>query len=68
MHPLISFRTAFEKALERAGIEDFRFHDMRHTAASYLHMAGVDIKDIKGDWGLEDSENGGSIHSNLRQA
>jgi integrase len=52
MQPMISFRTAFEKALKRAGIEDFRFHDLRHTAASYLHMAGVDIKDMKeiGDW------------------
>lgn len=52
MQPLISFRNAFEKALKRAGIEDFRFHDLRHTAASYLHMAGVDIKDIKeiGGW------------------
>lgn len=52
MHPLISLKTAFEKPLERAGIENFRFHDLRHTAASYLHMAGVDTKDIKeiGGW------------------
>ena len=37
---------------KESGIKDFRFHDLRHTAASHLHMAGVDIKDIKeiGGW------------------
>ena len=34
-------RDAWELALERAGIEDFRFHDLRHTAASNLAMNGV---------------------------
>ncbi len=33
-------RTAFEKAVERAGLADFRFHDLRHTAASHLAMRG----------------------------
>jgi len=44
-------RTAWENAVERAGIKDFRFHDLRHTAASYLVMRGaspVDVKDILG--------------------
>lgn len=37
----ISIREAFENAVERAGIIDFRFHDLRHTAASYMAMSGA---------------------------
>jgi integrase len=33
-------RVAFEKALERAKIAGFRFHDLCHTAASHLVMRG----------------------------
>ncbi len=40
------FRTPWEKALKRAGIEDFRFHDLRHTAASYLAMNGATMAEI----------------------
>lgn len=39
-------RDAFARALERAGIEDFRFHDLRHTAASYLAMSGATLAEI----------------------
>lgn len=39
-------RRKFEKAVERAGLEDFRFHDLRHTCATWMRMAGVDIIDI----------------------
>lgn len=35
-----AMRTAWENALERAGIDDFRFHDLRHTAATYMVMRG----------------------------
>ena len=41
-----NFRNSFENALERAQIKDFRFHDLRHTAASYLAMSGVDLRTI----------------------
>jgi len=30
--PWKSWRTAFENARERAGITDFKFHDLRHNA------------------------------------
>jgi len=38
-----SVRTAFEKAKQRAGITDLRFHDLRHCAATNMRRAGVDV-------------------------
>ena len=37
----------FNKALERAGIANFRFHDLRHTFASHLAMQDVSIVSLK---------------------
>src|ERR1700722_6182574 len=34
--PYRGFDKHWRQALETAGIEDFRFHDLRHTCASYL--------------------------------
>ncbi len=39
-------KEAFAGALKRAGIRDFRFHDLRHTAASYLAMSGATLSEI----------------------
>ncbi len=39
-------RKAWDKAVERAKLEDFRFHDLRHTAASYLAMQGATTAEI----------------------
>ncbi len=39
-------RASWEAALKRAGIKDFKWHDLRHTAASYLMMAGVSPLEI----------------------
>jgi integrase len=45
--PYRSIRTGFEHAVQRAGIKDFHFHDLRHTFASRLVMAGVDIRTVQ---------------------
>ena len=37
----IDFESAWRKALETANIQDFHFHDNRHTCASYLAMNGA---------------------------
>ena len=42
----IDIRTAWENVVEKAGIEDFRFHDLRHSAASYLAMNGATLAEI----------------------
>ena len=45
--PCRHFRTAFERAVEKAGLDDFTFHDLRHTFASRLVMRGVDLPTVK---------------------
>ncbi len=44
--PNLFFRRAFENAVKKANIEDFHMHDLRHTSASYLLMAGVDLRTL----------------------
>lgn len=42
----MSFRRSWEIALEKAKIKNFRFHDLRHSAASYLAMNGATLTEI----------------------
>lgn len=42
----LDIRSAWEAALKKAEIEDFRFHDLRHSAASYLAMNGASLAEI----------------------
>ncbi len=42
----IDFDHVFTDAVREAKIKDFRFHDLRHTAASYLAMSGAMTAEI----------------------
>lgn len=42
----IDLRFSWNQALKKAGIKDFRFHDCRHSAASYLAMSGATPSEI----------------------
>lgn len=45
--PTDGIKTAWQGALRRAGIEHCRFHDLRHTSATYMVLSGVDLATVK---------------------
>lgn len=44
--PVRAISDAWRNAAKKAGLVDFRFHDLRHTAASYLAMRGSSPSEI----------------------
>jgi len=55
-------RKSFETLLRNCEIENFRFHDLRHTCASYLVQAGVELLKVAAHLGHK------NIQSTLRYA
>lgn len=45
--PLKDFNDAFRNACRRAGVEGFRFHDLRHTAATWMRKQGIALELVK---------------------
>lgn len=52
----VDSNTAWRAALIRAGIDDFRFHDLRHTWASWLIQAEVPLSALQEMGGWESIE------------
>ncbi|MEQ9640393.1 MAG: site-specific integrase [Alphaproteobacteria bacterium] len=42
----LCFRSRYARAFRDAGLKDFKRHDLRHTAASYLAMRGASAKEV----------------------
>lgn len=52
----VDSNTAWRMALKRAGIKNFRFHDLRHTWASWLIQSGVPLSVLQEMGGWESIE------------
>ncbi len=45
--PIKRFDKAFRETCRLAGLEDFHFHDQRHTYCSNLLLSGSTLKDVQ---------------------
>jgi len=46
-HPVLAHRGWWDAVLQKAGVEDFHWHDCRHHFASKAVMAGVDLRTLQ---------------------
>jgi integrase len=46
-YPLMTLQRAFAEAVRKAGLLGFRFHDLRHSHASFLVQAGVPLNTVR---------------------
>ena len=42
----VDFDESWTRTVETVALEDFRFHDLRHTCASYLAMSGATLAEV----------------------
>lgn len=54
--PIASFRRSWATALKKAGLTDFRWHDLRHVSASWMVQNGVPLEVVKDVLGHENIE------------
>ena len=52
--PFGDIKKGYAAAIGRAGIKDFRFHDLRHTFGSHLVMQGVNLRTVQQILGYKD--------------
>ncbi len=61
--PILSPKKAFYNLVKKCGIDNFLFHDLRHTSATYLSQSGVSNKVIQIILGhIRSSTTDGYIH------
>jgi integrase len=46
-HRFVELKRAWQALLKESSIENLRFHDLRHTTASWLVMKGVPLKAVQ---------------------
>ncbi|MGQ0698271.1 MAG: site-specific integrase [Panacagrimonas sp.] len=59
---------AWRAAVERAGLKDFRWHDLRHTWASWHAQQGTPFNGLAGDGWMEVAGDGPALHAHLTAA